>query len=387
MADDVTLIRVFVSSPEDLRADREFVAEAAEELNRTSCLDRGVRLEVFSWRTAGSPDFGPDPQAVLSQQLNDFDVYVGLMGHTFGSPTPRGGSGTEEEFTLAYQRWKTDHRSCRLMFYFNEAPVAPSNIDPKQLHRVREFRVKLGQLGGLYWTYSNASGELPTLLRQHLFWAIRDYGSVWGPQCNTPADPLAGRREFDNQKGQLDFAMDAEGSFRATTRALATIGASIVQMGNEIRQATQHMMTLRDSGALTASAAQREAGAVASAVLAMVVRMDVELPVMIQGWTAFRENVLLALGSAAAPEAQVEKEDLRGLAAFLKAGRQPLLDARAGVSEMRIELRKVANLSRDLRHAEGRANASFAALITEIDRELTDLGQIESAILSKIGMT
>lgn len=385
MAKNVTLIRVFVSSPEDLRADRQLVEEAAKELNQTSCFDKGIRLEVFSWKTAGFPDFGPDSQAVLNRQLKEFDIYVGLMGHTFGSATPRAGSGTEEEFRSAYERWKADPRSCRLMFYFNEAPVAPSEFDPRELLKVREFRSNLGRLGGLYWTYSSASGDLPELLRRHLLDVIRDYGNNWGIRTNIASEASAWRDGIDGQRGQLDFAAVAEDASRATARVLAMIKAASVQMGKEIREAPLNVTAIREPGALTASAARQQAGMVASAVLGMVVRMDFELPHMIQSWTAFRQNVMLALGSAADPETEQEREALRGSAALLKAGQQPLVDARDGVGLMKLELQKLGNFSRELREAERRANASLAAFVTEIDRELADLRELESAIITKLG--
>lgn len=45
------------------------------------------------------PGFGSDPQAVINEQINDdFDIFVGLLKGKFGTPTPRAGSGTEEEF-------------------------------------------------------------------------------------------------------------------------------------------------------------------------------------------------------------------------------------------------------------------------------------------------
>ncbi len=384
MVKEAALIRVFVSGPEDMAAGRQAVKEAADELNQISLQDRGVRLEVFSWETAGSPDFGTDPQAVLNRQLKDFDIYIGLMGHRFGSPTPRAGSGTEEEFNLAYKRWKADNRSCRIMFYLDEAPVAPSILDPDELRKVKEFRARLGGLGGLYWTYNSASGDLPRYIRRHLLEAAKTYGRDWGPRWDKISHEVKSGAP-SGERGQLDYAVDAEEALLSAGRSLGMIATSIEQMSRELHPADLRVTTLKQSGTLTASAALEGARAVSSAVLAMAARVDTELPNMAQSWTTFRENVMVALGAVAGPETLEEREDLRRVEALLGTGRLPLSDTRAGVCTLRTELQKLGSFSRDLREAGRRADASLAAFATEIERELRGISEVESAVRAKLG--
>jgi Domain of unknown function (DUF4062) len=384
MKKDVALIRVFVSSPESLAADRQLVAEAAEELNRTSLLDRGTRFAVFSWQTAACPDFGPDSQAVLNRQLTEFDVYVGLMGHEFGSPTARAGSGMEEEFNLAYERWKEDNRSCGIMFYFNEMPVALSSIDPDQLRKVKEFRSRLGELGGLHWTYNGTSGDLPKYVRQHFLQVARAYGMDWGPSRNDLGASGERGTAPDGERGQLDYAVDAEESFLSATRSLGIISAAIEQMGREVRPAVLRVTTLKQSGALNASAAREGARAVSSAVSAMAGRVGSELPSMVQAWTAFRGDVMLALGMVPAPETQGERDELRLEAARLDSAWPALQLMQASVAALRVELAKLASFSQDLRGAVRTAETALTAFGAEIDRELADVTQIGSAVRAKL---
>ena len=67
----------------------------------------------------------------------------------------RAGSGTVEEFQNAKQRHDADPASVRIMFYFKDAPIAPSEIDPEQLARVKSFKESLGEEGALHWKFKN----------------------------------------------------------------------------------------------------------------------------------------------------------------------------------------------------------------------------------------
>lgn len=77
----------------------------------------------------------------------------------FGSPTGAinpttnkdFGSGTAEEFYLAYERWKDDHDSVKVLVFFKEPiVVAESNTEAnEQLRKVSEFKQTVQGLG---WT-------------------------------------------------------------------------------------------------------------------------------------------------------------------------------------------------------------------------------------------
>ncbi|MYD31374.1 MAG: DUF4062 domain-containing protein, partial [Nitrospira sp. SB0661_bin_20] len=64
-------------------------------------------MDVVRWETRTTPGFGKDPQDVINKQISDaYDIFIGIMWTRFGTPTPRAGSGTEEEFLRAYDRYK-----------------------------------------------------------------------------------------------------------------------------------------------------------------------------------------------------------------------------------------------------------------------------------------
>src|SRR3954468_13220830 len=139
-------IRIFASSPADLSTERKALASAIQELNTTLHAlvpDKGIALELVAWETHTHPDVGTDPQAVVDGQLGyECDVFVGMMWKRFGTPTPKWGSGTEQEFRSAYSGWQRVRRPAHILFYFSEAPVSTklTVADTQQLGLVVQFR-------------------------------------------------------------------------------------------------------------------------------------------------------------------------------------------------------------------------------------------------------
>src|SRR6266576_5359920 len=100
-----TVLRVFVSSPRDVAAERCAVVEAMQELNRTWSAHLGLRLEPILWEADCRPSVSTDPQQAINEQIPpDYDVFLGILWKRFGTKKPRFGRGTEEEFETAYLR-------------------------------------------------------------------------------------------------------------------------------------------------------------------------------------------------------------------------------------------------------------------------------------------
>lgn len=162
------IVRIFVASPNDVKPEREILEEIVKELNDTWSALLGIYLHLIKWETHTYPSFGSDPQAIINEQLgDDYEIFIGILWTHFGTSTPRAESGTVEEFKRAYDRYKADPDSIRVMFYFKDQPIPPSKIDPDQLACVKKFRDSLGKLGGLYWTFENLEG-FTKYLRMHL---------------------------------------------------------------------------------------------------------------------------------------------------------------------------------------------------------------------------
>jgi len=88
------------------------------------------------------------------------------MWRRFGTPTEIAGSGTEEEYRIAYSAWQRNPRM-PLMFYFCQKPFMPRHIDEiDQVRQVLLFRQEL-ESKALVWDYTTPKAFQDDI-RKHL---------------------------------------------------------------------------------------------------------------------------------------------------------------------------------------------------------------------------
>jgi hypothetical protein len=177
MARTETILQLFVGSPNDVSEERTLLEEVVTELNLTWRQKLGLSVELIKWETHANPGLGIDAQDVINTCIGEeYDIFIGIMWGRFGSPTSRHESGTEEEYRRAYGRWEKDKSSIKIMFYFSEAGISPTNIDYNQIKKIKEFKEKLGPEGNLYWNYRDPA-NFQDLVRMHLSRAIQNWHS------------------------------------------------------------------------------------------------------------------------------------------------------------------------------------------------------------------
>ena len=166
------LFKIFLASPGDTTEERTLAEEVVLEINRTIGLKDEFRLELLKWENNTYPSIGLDGQDVISRQIGgDYQIFIGLMWKKFGTPTKRAGSGTEEEFELAYDRY-TKMKDIQIMFYFNSSPL-PQDSNFEDFQKILSFKTKIEGLGVYHFTYKNAS-SFEKLLRGHLIFYVKD---------------------------------------------------------------------------------------------------------------------------------------------------------------------------------------------------------------------
>ena len=161
-------LRVFLASPGDLGEERVAVAGVVSELNELNADRWGMRLELVRWEDCVIPAMGR-PQAVVNEQtdLENVDVFLGVLWSRLGTPTGIADSGTVEEFERAFTRWRECGRPWIAM-YFCSRPVFPANPAlAAQLFKVVEFRERVATIG-IHWQYQTVR-EFEGLVRRHLF--------------------------------------------------------------------------------------------------------------------------------------------------------------------------------------------------------------------------
>lgn len=218
------VIRVFVSSPDDVAAERAVLEEIVSSVNRTEGDAHGLRLELFRWEKDVVPQIGPSPSSVIDDQTPPFDIYLGIMSARFGTPTEKYGSGTEKEFRDALTSWKSTGAPW-IMFYFNDDP-RPSR-DPKKAMewvKVCEFRQGL-ESQGIVSGYTGTRGTKDGFYERasdHLRMVIHRLGpsvSADPPgsavHASPPADPTVYLRDLLEKTAYIDIRGLQVGTGRA----------------------------------------------------------------------------------------------------------------------------------------------------------------------------
>ena len=216
MPKDERVVVVFVASPSDMKVEREKLEEVIVELNTTWSRQFSMRLDLVRWETHALPGIGTDPQDVINNEIpGDMDIFIGLMWGKFGTPTSRAGSGTEEEFENALARHRERPASVRIMFYFKDSPLPPSQIDADQLARVHNFRSSLGTKGTLDWSFKDLD-EFERLIRMHLSRQMQHFHRQQDePTPRKAADVVEVSTDLEpiNEPGALDHLDTVETNF------------------------------------------------------------------------------------------------------------------------------------------------------------------------------
>jgi hypothetical protein len=150
MPRQVTEIQVFVASPGDMVEAKETVKLVCDEINQDFQDMYRVRFLKKDWETSIVSEFSPRVQDMVFARIGDYDVFIGVLGNRFGTPTgvinPDTGreyqSGTEEEFYQAYNRWKKG-KAVRMNFYFKAPDVVTTAQEVEHLQKVLEFKERL----------------------------------------------------------------------------------------------------------------------------------------------------------------------------------------------------------------------------------------------------
>ncbi|MEE9389541.1 MAG: hypothetical protein V3U96_13125 [Paracoccaceae bacterium] len=166
-------VKILLASPGNLGEDRKKVSEIINYINLDSGQQEGFVAEIVTWETHSRPAVGDYPQAVVNDQFpDDIDIFIGMMGAYFGTPTKHWGSGTEEEFRIAYKSWEKT-KAPEIMFYFSDAMSSVNQIDPEQLSKRNTFRNDLQNLGVYYFVYTDVT-EFQFHLLRHISSTIRE---------------------------------------------------------------------------------------------------------------------------------------------------------------------------------------------------------------------
>jgi hypothetical protein len=319
MPRDEKVFTVFVASPSDVQDERTRLEEIVRELNLTWSRRLGMRFDLVRWETHAYPAAGADPQAVINEQIpDDYDLFIGIMWCRYGTPTGRAGSGTVEEFQRAKNRFNADSSSVQLLFYFKDAPIKPSTLDPNQLALVKEFRRSLGPKEGiLYWTFSDLN-DFERLLRMHLARHLQALENKLRPELATPPNvspalPAGYTLEPNDDAGLLDLFEIYEARFADLSSILGRIGRATTELAEKTEEHNKEIDSIGKSHLPSRSAAKRVFTDAANDMNDFATRVATELDLyknaLDEGVSAFLRTAELSSTLGASLERVAEAKD------------------------------------------------------------------------------
>ena len=201
MPTSVIELRIVIASPSDVVDEREYADQIIREVNETVGQQSGLTLRPFRWEIDALPKFhaqGPQGTIDLLADITNCDFLVVILWSRLGTPGPDGRTGTEHEFHVAYESWKTKGRP-QIILYFNTAPTRVTVEEQlKQVGALLQFKDKLPK-EALHCEYEGAL-KFRELFRKHLAKAALEFNKV--PQPAVPAPSVRLVHDFDAQQAE-----------------------------------------------------------------------------------------------------------------------------------------------------------------------------------------
>lgn len=227
MPKDVTLYKLLISCPGDVKEELKIIDEVVGEFNDMFSDTLGVTILPKHWSKSSYPQSGGKPQALLNDQfVNDCDAAVAIFWTRFGSPTDEYGSGTEEEIETMLKSNK------QVFMYFSDKPINPSDYDVEGYKRIQAFREKYKDRG-IYETYTSLE-RFRELFRAHLiqhFMSVKRVREVTAEQCSELK--LLGINEKNRLSDNLpvvDFVLNSDQSINWYIDTIKNMYQSIAGM-------------------------------------------------------------------------------------------------------------------------------------------------------------
>jgi hypothetical protein len=384
MVRNQAVVVAFVASPSDLEDERNKLEEVVRELNLTWSKTLGARLELIRWETHAYPGVGQDAQEVVNRQIGDeYDIFIGLMWGRFGSSTERAGSGTEEEFNRAWERHEAGS-DVRIMFYFKDAPIAPSKLDPEQLAKLQSFRSKIGDEGVFHWSFQ-AVEEFEGLLRMHLARQMQSFQGAGDAKSrvNLAAGTATDAARSEDDAGILDLMGVFEERFQTVNEIVTRIGSATEDLGARMNQRTAEIDGA--TGDLSRSEAKRLVNKAADDMNGYVTRAGAEIPILRE---ALRDGIY-ALGKAATLAADLDQGDLSQVREGRKAVTtlETALDgAHESLSTFRHTIHSLPRMTTMLNKAKAKTLEILDELLQALDdgrRDATEAGKVLDGVLGE----
>ena len=227
-----------------MNEERKSIDEVVAELNLSFGQQNNLVIELCKWETHSAPGISQkDSQAIINDDIGNYDIFIGLLWQKFGTPTTDAGSGTEEEFNIAKRRFDDNPESLQILFYFKDsAPKSLSSINPEQLQKVNDFKKRLGKEKVLYWTFDTIE-NLHSFLRIHIpkrINTLKDKNKTKAHTKIIPETKLYKTEDF----GLLDYQNSLQSKFNDSAQSLLNISTATNWIADRMKEKTAEVAKL-----------------------------------------------------------------------------------------------------------------------------------------------
>lgn len=381
------VLRVFVASPSDVADERSSLEGIVRELNLTWSRQLGVRLDLVKWETHAFPGVGIDPQAVINDQIkDDYDIFIGIMWKRLGTPTSRSDSGTIDEFHRAYKRFKNNPDGIRIMFYFNDSPVSPSELDPIQLALISDFKKGLGEKGTLYWTYISRD-EFESLLRIHLSRQVQEWHKTWGTEIlrddQKSMDILNKQNVInaeDDEEGIIDLVEIGQENTEAMNESVLRMTSAINDLGEKMNERTEEMQQIQTSrGQPDFKVVKRIVSRTSEDMEQFIQRMEPEVPIFTDSSTK-AINAIILVTSLSRDFSPGDEQEIGQFFEMVQEFKTTIVYSLEGTKSFRATIEGLPRITTELNRSKRKTIMVLDNLIDEMTKAVNLISELEKEI-------
>ena len=388
MPEIITNYRLFLASPGDVANERDIVKKVISEFNEQYVRELKSTISLLTWENNTHPAFGNYPQSVISQQIGEYDIFVGILWSKFGTPTPSYGSGTEEEFNLAFDKFKSNPNEVQIMIYFNQDGVPINDIDVEQIGKIKSFKHKLSPLGGYYFDFSSNSFE--DFFRKHIYDVITKWNSRCVVVSPKPLENVYNERNEENEEkidineelGWLDYIDIISNKFEESTSNIKMITDELSKFTLEITGKTAELNLANQSQFGNNISKQ-----IVSQSAKIINRYSISLELPIQNWyslfldgiDAMKKTISLTdeAGNLTFSELEESKSQLEIIHDAIESSLEP-------TKEFQQSIKDLPKISQQIIIAKKNLASRINLLTTDMQRALFEIDEFIQYIDTKI---
>lgn len=383
MAKTVTKYSIFVASPSDLQEERIAIEEITKELNLTYGLKQSIVIELLKWETHSAPGISEiHPQEIINKDIgNQYDIFIGLLWKKFGTPTEKAGSGTEEEFLNAFDRFINKKENIQVLFYFKDAvPKSLKEINASELIKIENFKTELSEKKALYWEFDTCE-NLKNFLRIHIPKRITNLIENSDKKAELKlVETILEEEEY----GLLDYSDMFEDFIHNSTNSLTQISESTEWIGTEITKKAEEITRLSKLPNVNNSVVRETFKRTAKLLENYIKRLKTEIPIYYSNF----EDAIKAGSSLVNLSDDFKNEDtideLEELKQSLIILRTSLPDALESMLSFYESVQSLPRIQKDLNIAKKRLLVQLEDLIDKLRKSISLATEFSNEIGNKI---